>query len=67
MVHPFKIKLSQPTKMLKVILNSSDQFVSFSPNMLYFPSYDVTELSGNIIVSSIANNNSKAYINVTHQ
>ena len=52
--------------MLKVILNSSDPFVSFSPNILYFPSYDVTELSGNIIVSSIANNNSKAYINVTH-
>lgn len=66
MVHPFKIKLSEPTKYLKVILNCSDVSISFIPNMLYFQSYDVTELSGHIVVSSIANNNYKAYINVTH-
>jgi hypothetical protein len=67
MVHPFKITLSQPTKMLKVILNCSDPFVSFTPFMLYYPTYDVVVLTGNIVVSSIANNNSNAYINITHQ
>ena len=65
MVHQYKIKLSQPTKMLRVALNCSDPMVTFQPSVLYFTSYDVTELTGNIIVSSIANNNN-AYINVTH-
>lgn len=52
--------------MLRVSLNCSDPMVSFNPSILYFPNYDVIELAGSIIVSSIANNNSKAYINVTH-
>lgn len=42
MVHPFTIKLSQPTKMLRVTLNCSDPMVTFLPNILYFPNYDVT-------------------------
>ena len=66
MVHEFKIRLSEPTKMLRVALNCSDPMVSFSPNILFFPNYDVVELTGSIVVSSIANNNSKAFINVTH-
>lgn len=66
MVHQYTIKLSQPTKMLRVMLNCSDPFVSFLPNILYFPNYDITEFTGRIIVSSIANNN-KAYFNITHE
>lgn len=66
LVHPFRIKLSEPTKMLKVILNCTDPLVTFVPNMLYFPNYDVVELSGSIVVSSVAINNNKVYINVTH-
>lgn len=67
LVHPYTIKLSQPTKMLRVVLNCSDPLVSFMPAILFFPNYDATEISGSIIVSSIASNNNKAYINVTHQ
>lgn len=66
MVHEYKIRLSEPTKMLRVSLNCSDPLVSFSPNIVYFPNYDVIELTGSIMVSSIANDNNNAYINVTH-
>lgn len=52
--------------MLRVSLNSSDPFVHFVPDIIYFPNYDVVEITGNIVVDSIAQNNSKAYVNLTH-
>ncbi len=40
MVHNFTVRLSSPTKMLRVVLNCTDQLVTFIPNILFFPTYD---------------------------
>ena len=42
MVHEFTITLSQPTKMLRVMLNTTSPWITFEPDRFYFSNFDST-------------------------
>ena len=52
--------------MLRVDLNCTDSSISFNQSKVYFSNYDEQTLNIKIFVSSIAVDNSLAYINISH-
>ena len=66
MVHEMSLTLSEPTKMLRVDVECTDSSVTFNESKIYFPTYDEQTIRISIIVSSIAVDNSLAYINISH-
>ena len=58
MVYNISIEVSQPTNMLRVDLDCSDPFISFQPDKIYFNSYDSSSITVQLVVSSMASNNS---------
>lgn len=63
----FTLNISSPSKMLLVRLACTDSAVTFEPSKVYFNSYDVSSIQGKLVVSSMASNNTNAYINITHE
>jgi hypothetical protein len=66
MSYQLQIVLNRPSKMVRVRLNSTSAFLSFTPSLSYINNYDIESQTAFILVGPTAIP-IQAYINISHE